>query len=65
MNRIFECEGFIIGVFLQANAETELIMYMRNTGVCLFFSLRILVVSDLIAAKYNKFPNLAQGISFK
>jgi len=50
MNRIFEYEGFIIGVFLQANAETELIMYMRNTVVCLIFSLRIPEVSDLVAA---------------
>jgi len=52
MTRIFEYEGFIIGVFLQAN-ETELIMYMRNTVVCLFFSLRILEVSDLVAAIYQ------------
>lgn len=53
MNRIFEYEGFIIGAFLQANSEKELIMYMRNTVVFLFFSLRILEVSDLVAAMYQ------------
>jgi len=35
MHRVFEYEGFIIGVSLQANAETELIMYVhaKHCGV--------------------------------
>lgn len=53
MNRVFEYEGFIIGVFLQANGETEFIVCMRNTVVCLFFSLPILEVSGLVAAIYQ------------
>jgi len=61
MNLIFEYEGFIIGVFLQANAKTELIMYMRNTVVCLFFSLRILEVSDLVAA-IHQISNLSSRL---
>lgn len=46
----------------QMPKQNLLCMYMRNTVVCLFFSLRILEVSDLVAARAS--PTWAQCCSF-